>query len=41
MAAKTWSGGGADNNWSTGGNWGGTAPTSGDTATFNGTSTKN
>lgn len=41
MAAKTWNGGGADNNWSTGGNWGGTAPTAGDTVTFNGTSTKN
>src|SRR2546427_2309554 len=23
----TWNGGGADNNWNTGGNWGGTAPT--------------
>jgi len=30
MAVKTWTGAGADNNWSTGGNWsGGTAPTTG------------
>lgn len=30
MAVKIWTGAGADNNWSTGGNWsGGTAPTSG------------
>lgn len=30
MAIKTWTGAGADNNWTTGGNWsGGTAPTTG------------
>ncbi len=39
MAVKTWTGAGADNNWSTGGNWsGGTAPTIGfvDDIVFNG-----
>lgn len=37
--AATWTGGGADGYWSTGGNWGGSAPTPGVTTvlTFNGT----
>lgn len=42
MAAKTWTGLGADNNWSTGGNWdGGTVPGASDVCSFNSTSTKN
>jgi autotransporter-associated beta strand protein len=36
-APRTWSGGGADNNWSTAANWGGTAPVSGDSLIFAGT----
>ncbi len=41
-AAKTWDGGGADNNWSTAANWSGdTVPATTDSVTFNGTSTKN
>ena len=35
-APRTWSGGGADNNWSTAANWGGTAPVSGDSLIFAG-----
>ncbi len=36
-AARTWNGGGADNNWSTAANWGGTAPAlSGDAVVFAG-----
>jgi len=43
----TWNGGGADNNWSTAGNWGagctgtGGVPSASDSVTFDGTSTKN
>lgn len=33
----TWTGGGADNNWSTGANWGGAAPAAGDSLNFAGT----
>ncbi|MFH1024237.1 MAG: FN3 associated domain-containing protein, partial [Planctomycetota bacterium] len=37
-----WTGGGADENWTTGANWeGGTAPGSSHTATFDGTTSKN
>lgn len=37
MAADiTWTGGGADNNWSTGLNWGGVAPVAGDSLSFGG-----
>ena len=36
-APRTWSGGGADNNWSTAANWGGTAPVSADSLIFAGT----
>jgi hypothetical protein len=40
-ATYTWDGGGADNNWSTAGNWtSDTAPGASDTAVFDGTSTK-
>ena len=40
-AALTWDGGGGDNNWSTCANWtSDTCPVSGDTVTFNSTSTK-
>ena len=35
-AARTWTGGGADNNWSTPGNWGGTVPVAGDDLVFPG-----
>lgn len=35
-ADKTWTGGGADNYWSTGANWGGTAPTANDNLIFSG-----
>ena len=35
-ATRTWTGGGADANWSTPGNWGGTAPVNGDTLVFSG-----
>lgn len=42
MAAKTWDGGGANENWSTQGNWNlDTVPATTDTITFDGTSTKN
>lgn len=41
-AARTWDGGGADENWNTPGNWSSNlVPGSSDSATFNGTSTKN
>ena len=41
-ANVSWDGGGTTNNWTEGANWaGGTAPGSGDTAVFDGTSTKN
>src|SRR6266568_5458322 len=40
-ATKTWSGGGADSNWNTGANWGGTAPVSNDSLIFNGTTQQN
>lgn len=33
-AIKLWDGGGADNNWTTGGNWDGTPPSAGDTLRF-------
>lgn len=36
----TWTGGGATNNWSDPGNWGGTLPGAADTAIFNNTSAK-
>src|SRR5271156_4630429 len=36
-ANRTWTGGGADANWATANNWGGTAPTNSDNAIFNGT----
>jgi len=36
-ADRTWNGGGADNNWSTGGNWGGAMPEAGDALFFGGT----
>jgi autotransporter-associated beta strand protein len=36
MTVRTWTGGGADNNWSTANNWGGTAPASGDMLVFDG-----
>jgi autotransporter-associated beta strand protein len=35
--APTWNGGGADDNWSTGDNWGGTAPAASDMLVFDGT----
>jgi len=37
-ATRVWTGGGADNKWKTAGNWGGTAPGSGDTLVFAGSS---
>ncbi len=40
-APKAWSGAGADGNWSTGANWGGTAPVANDTLTFVGTTANN
>ncbi|HEY4415871.1 MAG TPA: autotransporter-associated beta strand repeat-containing protein [Verrucomicrobiae bacterium] len=40
-ANRTWSGGGADNNWSTALNWGGTAPVNNDNLIFNGTTQQN
>lgn len=41
FAAKTWDGGGADNNWSTCANWNGdTCPVTNDIVTFDATSTK-
>ena len=36
-ATVTWTGNGADDNWSTGANWGGTAPVAGDALVFAGT----
>ncbi len=33
-SGRTWTGGGADNNWTTPANWGGTAPTAGDNLLF-------
>ena len=38
LRAATWNGGGADNNWSTADNWGGTLPAAGEALVFNGTS---
>ena len=35
-ADRTWNGGGTDNNWSIGDNWGGTAPVAGDALFFGG-----
>jgi autotransporter-associated beta strand protein len=35
-ATVTWTGGGADNNWTTAANWGGTAPVAGDSLVFAG-----
>src|SRR5437588_10343501 len=35
-ASKTWNGGGADSNWNTGGNWGGSAPVANDSLFFGG-----
>src|SRR5687767_13643654 len=35
-ADRTWTGGGSDNLWSTPANWGGTAPTAGDSLFFGG-----
>ena len=35
-ATRTWTGGGADNNWTTPANWGGTAPVAGDDLVFPG-----
>lgn len=40
-ADKTWSGGGGDNNWNTGANWGGTAPVNNDNLLFNGVARQN
>lgn len=40
-AVRTWTGGGADDNWSTGGNWGGTAPAPGDELHFAGSTRLN
>src|SRR5437773_933039 len=40
-ALKTWSGAGGDNNWSTGANWGGTAPVNGDILVFSGATRQN
>ena len=40
-ATITWTGGGDDNLWSNGDNWGGTAPGASDTAVFDSTSAKN
>ena len=34
---QTWNGGGANDNWTTGANWGGTAPLAGSSLTFGGT----
>ena len=36
-ANRTWTGGGADNNWNTATNWGGTAPVANDLLFFDGT----
>lgn len=36
-ADAIWNGGGADSNWNTANNWGGTAPVAGDSLTFGGT----
>ena len=36
-ANRTWNGGGADNNWNTAANWGGTAPVANDLLFFDGT----
>ncbi|MGC3958371.1 MAG: hypothetical protein QM813_10645 [Verrucomicrobiota bacterium] len=40
-ADKTWNSGGADGNWGTGGNWGGTAPVNNDNLIFTGASQQN
>ncbi|HXI69516.1 MAG TPA: autotransporter-associated beta strand repeat-containing protein, partial [Verrucomicrobiae bacterium] len=40
-AVRTWSGAGADGNWSTAANWGGTAPVNGDLLVFSGTTRPN
>ena len=34
QATRTWTGGGANNNWTTAGNWGGIAPVAGDNLVF-------
>jgi autotransporter-associated beta strand protein len=39
--SATWTGGGADNNWMTAGNWGGTAPVADDLLFFDGTTRPN
>ena len=36
QTTRTWNGGGGDDNWSTSGNWGGTAPTGGESLVFGG-----
>src|SRR5437867_489211 len=36
-AIRTWNGGGADDNWTTADNWGGTVPLAGDDLVFDGT----
>ncbi|HWD92073.1 MAG TPA: hypothetical protein VG938_06960, partial [Verrucomicrobiae bacterium] len=40
-AVRTWSGAGADANWSTAGNWGGTAPVNADVLLFSGVTQQN
>jgi autotransporter-associated beta strand protein len=40
-ADQTWTGGGADNNWSTAANWGGATPANNDNLIFNGTAQQN
>jgi autotransporter-associated beta strand protein len=40
-ADKTWTGGGANNSWSAGANWGGIAPVNGDNLIFSGTTRPN
>ncbi len=37
QTTRTWTGQGGDNNWTTGGNWGGTAPSAGEYLAFGGT----
>src|SRR5689334_6336382 len=40
-ATRTWTGAGADANWATAGNWGGTAPGNGDVLVFSGRAGQN
>lgn len=40
-ATRTWTGGGADNNWTNAANWGGTAPVAGDELIFTGSTRLN